>query len=165
MLCLVAHLCPTLNPMDCSPPGSCVRGDSTGKNTGVGCHGLLQGIFPTQGSNPGVHHCRWIPPGKPKNTGVSILSLLQGILQNQEPTQAFLNRRQIFYPLSYQGSPFVSPVQVCILNSSHFSSSMFTICSRLYLLCFFLCYFIFFVHAYLCVCVFCLVFWKTWIAS
>ena len=26
--------------------------DSTGKNTGVGCHALLQGIFPTQGSNP-----------------------------------------------------------------------------------------------------------------
>ena len=29
-----------------------------GKNTGVGCHFLLQGIFPTQGSNPGVLHCR-----------------------------------------------------------------------------------------------------------
>ena len=28
--------------------------DSPGKNTGVGCHALLQGIFPTQGSNPGL---------------------------------------------------------------------------------------------------------------
>ena len=28
------------------------------KNTGVGCHALLQGIFPTQGSNPGLPHCR-----------------------------------------------------------------------------------------------------------
>ena len=36
--------------MDCSPPGSSVLGDSPGKNTGVGCHALLQGIFPTQGS-------------------------------------------------------------------------------------------------------------------
>ena len=27
-------------------------------NTGVGCHFLLQGIFPTQGSNPGLSHCR-----------------------------------------------------------------------------------------------------------
>ena len=26
----------------------------------VGCHALLQGIFPTQGSNPGLPHCRWI---------------------------------------------------------------------------------------------------------
>ena len=31
---------------------------SPGKNTGVGCHFLLQGIFPTQGSNPGLLHCR-----------------------------------------------------------------------------------------------------------
>ena len=34
--------------------------DSPGKNTGVGCHALLQGIFPTQGSNPALLHCRWI---------------------------------------------------------------------------------------------------------
>ena len=44
--------CSTLcYPMDCSPPGSFVHGDSPGKNTGVGCHALLQGIFPTQESN------------------------------------------------------------------------------------------------------------------
>ena len=34
--------------------------DSLGKNTGVGCHFLLQGILPTQGSNPGLLHCRQI---------------------------------------------------------------------------------------------------------
>ena len=34
--------------------------DSPGRNTGVGCHALLQGIFPTQGSNPGLLHWRWI---------------------------------------------------------------------------------------------------------
>ena len=33
---------------------------STGKNTGLGCHALLQGIFPTQGLNPGLPHCRQI---------------------------------------------------------------------------------------------------------
>ena len=32
--------------------------ESPGKNTGVGCHFLLQGIFPTQGSNLGLLHCR-----------------------------------------------------------------------------------------------------------
>ena len=36
--------------MDCGPPGSSVRG-SPGKNTRAGCYVLLQGIFPTQGSN------------------------------------------------------------------------------------------------------------------
>ena len=34
--------------------------NSPGKNTGVGSHSLLQRIFPTQGSNPGFPHCRWI---------------------------------------------------------------------------------------------------------
>ena len=37
--------------MDYSPPGSSVQ-DFPSKNTGVGCHALLQGIFLTQGSNP-----------------------------------------------------------------------------------------------------------------
>ena len=58
-----------------SPPGSSVHGDSPGKNSGVGCHALLQGIFPTQGSNPGLPHCQLIlyhlksgtcPTSKPK---------------------------------------------------------------------------------------------------
>ena len=35
----------------CNLPGSSVHGNFSGKNTGVGCHFLLQGIFPTQGSN------------------------------------------------------------------------------------------------------------------
>ena len=48
------------NSMDCSPPGFSVNGDSPGKNTRVGCHALLQGIFLTQGSNPGLPHCRRI---------------------------------------------------------------------------------------------------------
>ena len=53
--------CPTLcDPMDCRPPGSSVHGDSPGKNNGVGRHALLQGIFPTQGSNPSLPNCRWI---------------------------------------------------------------------------------------------------------
>ena len=46
VLDLVAQSCPTLwDPMDCSPPGSSVHGDSPGKNTRVGCHAFLQGIF------------------------------------------------------------------------------------------------------------------------
>ena len=49
--------------------------DSPGQNTGVGSHSLSQGIFPTQGSNPGLPHCRWIlyqlsPQGSPKCMGL-----------------------------------------------------------------------------------------------
>ena len=40
------------DPMDYSWPGSSAHGDSSGQNTGVGCHLLLQRIFTTQGSNP-----------------------------------------------------------------------------------------------------------------
>ena len=44
----VAQSCPNLcNPVDYSPPGSSVHGILQGKNTGVGCHSLLQGIFLT----------------------------------------------------------------------------------------------------------------------
>ena len=53
VLCLVAQSCPTLyDPTDCSPPGSYVRGDSPGKNTGVGSHALLQGDLPNPGIEP-----------------------------------------------------------------------------------------------------------------
>ena len=46
--------------MDCSPPGSSAHGDSLGKNIGVRCHSLLQGIFLTQDLNVGLLHCRQI---------------------------------------------------------------------------------------------------------
>ena len=44
--------------------------NSSGQNAGVGRHALLQGIFPTQGWNPGLTHCRWLlsqlsPQGSP----------------------------------------------------------------------------------------------------
>ena len=56
---LITELCPTVcNPMDCSPPGSSVQGNSPGKNTRVGCHAFLQGVFPTPGLNLGLPHHR-----------------------------------------------------------------------------------------------------------
>ena len=82
-LCLGTQLCPTLcDPMHCSPPGSSAHGDSPGKNIGVGCHTLLQGILPTEGSNPGLLHCSQIlyhlshqgdsePPGKPTKNSIT----------------------------------------------------------------------------------------------
>ena len=56
---LVAQSCLTV----CDPmglPGSSVHGILQTKNTGVGSYSLLQGIFPTQGSNPGHLHCKQI---------------------------------------------------------------------------------------------------------
>ena len=56
----VAKSCPTLaTPWTIALQVLCPW-DSPGKNTGVGCHFLLQGIFPTQGLNPGLLHCRQI---------------------------------------------------------------------------------------------------------
>ena len=53
MLCLVTQTYATLcDPMDHGPAGSSVHGDSPGKNNGVGCRALLQGIFPGPGIEP-----------------------------------------------------------------------------------------------------------------
>ena len=67
--------------------------NSPGQNTGMGSLSLLQGIFATQGSNPGLTHSLQVdslpaePQGKPKNTGVGSLSLLQGIFLTQDQTR------------------------------------------------------------------------------
>ena len=74
VLCLVTQWWLTLcDPMDCSPPGSCVHGDSLGKSAGVGSLCLLQGIFLTWELIQGLLH---LPvdsslaelPGKPRAT-------------------------------------------------------------------------------------------------
>ena len=49
-----------LRPHGLQPTRLLCPWDFSGKNTGVGWHSLLQGIFPTQGSNPGLLHCRRI---------------------------------------------------------------------------------------------------------
>ena len=60
-ICSDTQTCLALcDPMDCIPPGSSVHGIFSSKNTGVGCYFLLQGIFPTQGSNLSLMHCREI---------------------------------------------------------------------------------------------------------
>ena len=80
MLSVRLFACPNLcDPMGCGPPGSSVHGISPGKRTGGRCHSLLQGIFLTQGLNPGLLHCRRIlyhlatraAPGKGKSGLIS----------------------------------------------------------------------------------------------
>ena len=63
MCVLVTQSCPALcNPMDCSSPGSSGCMEFSGQEywSGLGCHFLLQGIFPTQRLNPGLLHCKQI---------------------------------------------------------------------------------------------------------
>ena len=49
----------SLQPHGLQPARLLCQQDSPGKNTAVGCHSLLQGVFPTQGSNPSLLHCRF----------------------------------------------------------------------------------------------------------
>ena len=92
------------------PYGLYSPGNSPSQNPGVGSLSLLQGIFPTQRSNPGLLHCRQIlyslrPPGKPKNTRLVSLSLLQWIfltlsmLQSNVTLQFLQKRRAIYFPI------------------------------------------------------------------
>ena len=109
--------------------GSSCSWDSPGKNTGVGCHTLLQGICPSQGSNPGIPHCRWIlyhlsHQGSPRIAGVGTLSLLHGIFLIQKSKGGLLLCRQILYQLSYQGSPY--PHYQTIFLIFHFRRYLFT---------------------------------------
>ena len=83
--------------------------DSPGKNTGMGCHALLHGIFPTQGSNPWflclLHWQGSLPlalPGKPR---LGSCFLVQGIFLTQGSNLCLLNWQVGSLPLSHQGRP------------------------------------------------------------
>ena len=89
--------------------------NSPGQNIGIGSHSLLQGIFPTQGSNPGLPHCRWFlyklsHKGSPRILEWVAYSFSRGSSwprnQIKDPAlQGLLQCRQILYQLSYQGNP------------------------------------------------------------
>ena len=101
----VAKSCLTLCvPMDCSLPGSSVYGGSPEKNTGVGCHFLLQAIFPTQRST----RISWVscfaggifpagPSGK-RNPPVCCCILLLGVVC---PSTASLGEENLRLDLSW----------------------------------------------------------------
>ena len=93
--------------MDCSPPGSSVHGESPGKNTGVGCHALLQGIFPTQGSNPALH------------------TLQVDSLPSELPGKPMLDyvRNVILENSSFSSSKGYVLITMCTLSSFHFCIS------------------------------------------
>ena len=83
--------------------------NSPGQNTAVGSLSLFQGIFPTQGSNPGLLHCRWIlyqlsHRGSPRILECVAYPFSHGSSWPRSWTWAYLHCRQIDYQLSYQGS-------------------------------------------------------------
>ena len=95
------------------PPGLCSPWNSSGQYTGVGSLSLLQEIFPTQRSNPGLPHCKWIlyqlsHKGSPRILEWVSQSLLQCIFPTQELNWGLLHYKRILYQLSYQGSCFFS---------------------------------------------------------
>ena len=89
VLCLVAQSHPTLCKLWSVATRLLCPWDFPGKNTGVGCHFLLQGIFPTQGSNPGLLHCRRIlqSPGKPRILGEVAYPFSRGTSQPKNRTR------------------------------------------------------------------------------
>ena len=103
---IVTQICPTLcDPMDCSPPGSSVRGISQARILGwvamPSSRGSSQPRDPTSWQADSLLSD---PPGNPKNTGVSSPSLLEGIFLIQELNWGLLHCRQILCQLSYQGN-------------------------------------------------------------
>ena len=122
-VCSAAQSCPTLHdPMDCRPPGSSVHAwDFLGKNTGVGYHFLLQGIFLTQESNQ--HLLPWQVDSLP-------LRHLESLSKAFEfSTQSFRKLRQLHYSavaaeLCQHRSLFLEESVIflnCILETSCFS--------------------------------------------
>ena len=103
--------------MGCNLSGSSVHGDSPGKNTGVGSHTLLQGIFPTQGSNPRspavqVDSLPYEPPGKPKRTRTGSLSLSHRNSPAQEANWGLLHCKRFFTCWATREAPGVTLVGI-----------------------------------------------------
>ena len=83
--------------------------NSPGQNTGMGSCSLLQGIFPTQGSNPGLPHCRWILYQLRRATGEAPSTILNMIIMEYEfCNTGLLMRRTEFYFRGWQNSPLPS---------------------------------------------------------
>ena len=105
--------------MDCSLSGSSVHGDSPGKNTGEGCHSLLQGIFTTQGLNPRspalqVDSLPSEPPGKPFT-----LLPLSFVGVDWEREGLFSNaRRKALHTTLYQLCPWINSLSAHICSLS-----------------------------------------------
>ena len=104
---------PTLraDSLPAEPPGK-------PKNIGVDSLSLLQRIFPTQGSSPGLLHCRQIlyqlsHQGSPRILEWVACPFSKGSFRRRDPTPGLPHYRGILYQLRYQGSPsFLKPLHI-----------------------------------------------------
>ena len=80
----------SLQPHGLQPARLLCPWNSPGKNTGVGCQSLLQGIFLTQGLNPGLLHCRQTSPSTIRATRKDCLCSYNGILYSGENNYGYL---------------------------------------------------------------------------
>ena len=109
-LCLATQSCSTLcDPVDCSPPGASVHGDSLGKNTGVGSLSLLQGIFltwdQTQVSRLAGGFFIISHQGSPRIMEWVVYPISREFPWPRNGTWISCIAGGSFYQLSYQGSP------------------------------------------------------------
>ena len=121
----------SLQPPGLSPPCSSVHGDSPGTNTGVGCHVLLQGIFPTQASNPGFPYCRWILYHLSHQGSLWILEWVaypfsSGSSWSRNRTGVSCIAAEFFYQLSSEGSHYSKIMSSA--NRNNFTSSFLFWC-------------------------------------
>ena len=115
--------------------------NSPGQNTGVGIFSLLQGIFPTQGSNQGLPHCRWIlyqlsHKGSPRILEWVAYPSSQWLFLTHELNRGLLHCRQILYQLSYEGSSQGTRIfyfHGCIHHHSDFAAQENKIFHSLYI--------------------------------
>ena len=101
------------------------------KNARVSCHTLLQGIFPTQGSNPGLPHFRWTlyclrcqGSHSSQTTGLNVLTKLI-VYSLMEAVYAWQEDLQISFPISSIRFP-----PICLSKPVH---DDFYLCSFLYI--------------------------------
>ena len=126
--------------MDCSHPGFSIHGDSPGKNAGMGCHALLQGIFLTQGLNHhplSLPHCSFFtpePPAEPHRAGKSLWAQLSHLLPaspaltgSTSRWNLFFVQKELFLYLYYlpEFVHFTSPA-IKLLNNAFFKTMFST---------------------------------------
>ena len=78
--------------------------NSPGQNTEVGSHSLLQGIFLTQGLNPGLLHCRILSQMSHQGSPRILEWVAYSFFLTQESSPGFLHCRWTFHQLSYKGN-------------------------------------------------------------
>ena len=108
-------------PNSLQPHGLYSQWHSPAQNTGLGSLSLLQGIFPKQGLNPDLPHCRQIlyqlsNKGTPRILEWTAYPFSQGIFPTQELNQGLLRCRWILYQLSCQGSPNLFKRHILIVS-------------------------------------------------